>query len=180
MRSRQLSLAKKYASAFLNVWGEKILPEDFKKIVTIKDFFAQHKKDLFFLRLPHIGPSKKLQIIGDFIPECTVKPFLLRLLELLLDHKRAFLFYDVLDQLCEQYRQKNKIMIFSVISSHSLDSEQKQEIKQFLANKTGYEIEYDTIIKKQLIAGIRLQSDTLLWEYSIRKNLSSVDLLIIR
>ncbi|MGB8366998.1 MAG: F0F1 ATP synthase subunit delta, partial [Candidatus Babeliales bacterium] len=101
-----------------------------------------------------------------------------KLLELLLNDNRAFLICDVLYYVCLLYRQYKNITKFAMISSHLLSEEDKKIIKHFLMQMTEQDIMYTTKIDKKLIAGIRLQSDTLLWEYSIRQRLAEAQLLL--
>jgi len=60
-------------------------------------------------------------------------------------------------------------MIFNITSSHHLDISDLEIIEKFLAFKTGKKIISHHNLNKKLIAGIRLESNTLLWEYSIYK-----------
>lgn len=112
----------------------------------------------------------KFQLEGSFI----------RLVKLLATHKRIFLIHDVLKQLCEEYKLRNKITSFVISSSHDLKAEELSEITQFLVRLTNHEIMSDYKIDKSLIAGIRLQSNTGIWEYSIRKQLAQMQQLIAR
>jgi len=50
-----------------------------------------------------------------------------------------------------------------------IDNQNLETIKKFLAHKTEKKIISDYKIDKSIVAGIRLQSSTLLWEYSVYK-----------
>ena len=69
-------------------------------------------------------------------------------------------------------------MEFSVLSAHDLDKKELTTIQHFLEEKTKKTIIYNHKINKDLIAGIRLLSNTLLWEHSIAQQLRDAEQLL--
>ena len=104
--------------------------------------------------------------------------FFEKLITLLVHDKRAPLMSRVLKELVALYRKKHTIVFFEITSSHGLTHEQLDNIEQFLARKTGCDIIYKYEVDTTLIAGLRLQSDAFVWEYSIRKQLENMRGLI--
>ena len=171
MMEHQVRLAKKYAEAFLNVFDASLSREDIARVQDIVGFLAVHKKVLFFLRLSHIDDEIKVKALEELcihIPD--KKPFF-RLIRQLVEDSRGYLIYQVLYELIALYRQRHHIMAFSFKSSHPLSHDELVKIEQFLARQTGDDIIYTYSQDASLIAGIRLQSKTVLWESSIRKKL---------
>ena len=99
---------------------------------------------------------------------------------MLINDKRAGLFDFVLKQITLLYKRRNKILSFTISTAHPLTQEAVESVKQFLERVTGCDIIYEYKIDKSLIAGMRLQSETLLWEHSVKKNLQCVRLSRIR
>ena len=79
-------------------------------------------------------------------------------------------------QTCALPISRNKIARVKISSSHDITQQDLDAIERFLVNQTGLSIIYTYAIDKKLIAGIRLQSNTLLWECSINKQLTQIKL----
>lgn len=167
MSNRQI-IARKYAQAFLNIFKEEISFEDFNAIENLETFFRMHKKAIFFLSIPNITSEEKVKHLDELLKNFNLD-ILKPLVRLLIDQKRIFLIDDVLAQIIILYKILKNIMLFNIMTPHQLDKSDIQIIKKFLADKTGKIITSKVLLDKKLIAGLRLQSDTLLWEYSIHK-----------
>ena len=66
---------------------------------------------------------------------------------------------------------------FSIKSAHHLDPKQITSIKQFLGRLVGKNIIATPAIDTSLIAGLRLQSNNNMWEYSVRKQIQALSAL---
>lgn len=172
----QVRLAKKYAQAVLNVFNGSLSREDIAQIQNIVLFLETHKKALFFLKLSRIDKNVKLRALEKLFSEVPDKKPFLRLIQVLLDDNRGHLLYQVLRQLVTLYQDTHNIMSFSFTSSHELSEAELDKIEQFLARQTGGDIIYTYSRDASLIAGLRLQSKTVLWEHSIRKQLRELAL----
>jgi F-type H+-transporting ATPase subunit delta len=173
-------IAKKYAQAFLNIFIDDISMEDFHNFCDASHFFSRNKQLLFFLAWPAVHNNVKVQAMHQAFERFKLgKPFT-RLIDILSLHKRTYLVLDVLKQLCSLYKERKGIMLFTVAGSHKLANDDLEIIKQFLANVTGRDIIYNYAIDKNLIAGIRMQSDTFLWEYSINRQLAQLKVQLAR
>lgn len=172
-------IAKKYAQAFLNVFGPQLSREDFDNVCAAALFFKQNQELLFFLSWPIIEKNTKIKALNQALEAFKLHAPFNKLIDLLASQKRTYLIMLVLDKLCILFKERNNIMTFTISSSHQLDTRELEILKRFLANLTGQDIIYDYMVDKDLIAGIRMRSDTLLWEYSISKQLARMKLLII-
>lgn len=173
-------LARRYAQAYLNVYIDSISYKDFRAIRSSGAFFNQNKNLLFFLNWPAIKTSEKINALREAMHYCQIPESINRLIDLLAEHKRMFLIGAILQLICKLYEKKHAIAQVTISTSHPVTDQELKVMQQFLANKTGLSIIYDYKIDKKLIAGIRLQSDTFLWEYSINKHLESIKLPLIR
>lgn len=173
-------LAQRYAQAYLNVHIEAISYKDFRAIREAGLYFARNKYLLFFLNWPAIKTPAKITALIQAMRYCQIPESIDGLIALLAAHKRMFLIVSILESICELYEHKHNIAQVTISTSHPVTDQELKVMQQFLANKTGLSIIYDYKIDKKLIAGIRLQSDTFLWEYSINKQLDSIKLPLIR
>ncbi len=171
MDIRSVHTAKKYAQAFLNVFADEISTADFEKICSFAQFLAKHRRALFFFGLPHISFDEKVNIIDWLIKQFNLPHELKKLLILLIESGKAQLMHEVIHQVCEHYQMLNHIEPFEISSSHELKPAQLEEIKMLLERATKNMVHYSYHVDKDLIAGMRAQSSTKLWEYSIEKQL---------
>lgn len=168
-------LAKKYAQAFFNVFGSKITEKKSNNVEDAYLFLSKNKDKLFYLGVPHVPAEIKIDVLHKILIDGHKLPTVFeKLIKLLVRDKRAPLIRLVLKQLVALYRQKHNIVFFEITSSHPLTQDQLDNVEQFLARETGCDIIYKYEVDNRLIAGLRLQSNLFVWEYSIRKHLDSL------
>jgi F-type H+-transporting ATPase subunit delta len=167
-------LSRKYAEAFLNLYMDSITDDMITQLEELSAYLRSHKNALIFFGLHHISVEEKLRLFEKI--ETRIKPssFIKNLFELLIKHNRVALCPHVIDMTCKQYRKRKNILMFDIQTSHTLDTQDITLIQQFLSHKTHKHITSTHHINKQLIAGLRLQSETFLWEYSINKQLKKL------
>lgn len=171
-------LARRYASAYLNVFKAEISKQDLDAIDKARIFFCEHKKAIFFLSLPTIREDKKIQTIANACAFLKLPASCMKLIAVLIKEKRAFLCCDVLEYIIKLYQRMHHIMDVVIESSPEIDEQQQELIRQFLSDATNHAIDYTYKVNHDLIAGIRASSDTVLWEYSIAKKLRAIRLLL--
>lgn len=162
-------LSLKYAKAFVNLYIENISQESFDNIKKLENFFDTHKKAIYFLSVPNIKKETKSKLLNEIFERFKLSDLLLPLVKVLAQQKRLFLIDIILKDIRLLYKEQKNIMTFKVLSSHQINSQDLDIIEKFLEHKTGKKIIYYYNMDKSLIAGIKLQSSTLLWEYSIFK-----------
>lgn len=168
-------LIKKYAIAFINWCGEKISRADYIHIDQCAHDFKKNRWALFFLKMPLLSDETKKELLEKYLrdeyqlPDCCFD-----IINLLIDHKRGELLPLVFAQAAALYRKKHRIMPFYIASSAPLHEKQKTQLVNFLAQQTGCDIIEKYTIDPALIAGIKMQSETFLWEYSIDKKIKQV------
>lgn len=173
-------LAHRYAAALLRVCGDQFSENDLLAMQRAVGFFKTHAPALYFLSLPDLAAQEKKEIIQKLF-EMVELPHCFHQLALLLSvHKRLDLIAPILAVALELYKEQHGIMDVHIQSSGALDEAQLKIIQEFLARMSAKTIKYTHSVDKDLIAGIRLQSSTLLWEYSVRKKLRAIRLSVIR
>ena len=177
-RSEQL-LARRYATAFLNLFQNEISFDQFMALKQAVAFLAERKKVLFFLSLPSLAADKKMNIMKQAFKMLELPDVCNKLMALLLHDKRASLLYDVLQFVVMLYEQRNTIMDVALSTSHEVDQQALAIVQRFLAQLTGNDVIYTHRVDKNLIAGIRAQSDTILWEQSVEKQLRTISVSLI-
>ena len=177
MNIQESILSRKYATAFLNLFIDKLSLADYNTIVRTAAFLQEEPRLVSYFKLPRVDVVKK-KVITVLFKEFKLPSILKKLTDLLMRDQRLFLLGQVLKSMEQLYRQRKEIMAFEVSSSYKLTEKQLETITDLLVTKTGKRIEYEYEVDNALIAGIRLQSDTLLWEYSIARQLAEAQRLL--
>lgn len=178
MDIRATILARKYAQAFLNVYIDQITPQSYSNLLDFRAYLHDHRDALIYFSFPHIALEEKLTLFDELGEKIKPSEPVKKLFETLIRHDRIMLAPDILIKICDLYRERKNILLFSIESSYELDIESIATIEQFLMHKTGKNIESKSHVNHDLIAGLRLQSNTLSWEYSVRKQMQELAKLI--
>jgi F0F1-type ATP synthase delta subunit len=178
MDIRATILARKYAQAFLNLYIDQITPEGYAALLALQTYLHSHRNALIYFSFPHIALEAKLALFEQLGEKIKPSEPVKTLFETLIRHDRVMLATDVLAKICELYRERKNILLFTIESSHELDATSISIIEDFLARNTGKKIVSKQRVNHSLIAGLRLQSNTLEWEYSIRKQIHELTKLI--
>jgi len=181
MIKQKTTLARRYAKAFCNVFGESLTFDDFEHIVAVVTFLDAKRTFVSWLTVPLISDEVKITVLRTLLIEnFTLPESFMRLIELLVSHNRSFMIDSVLYYIGLIYQERNAIQLFTVTSAPILTAADKKTISLFLAHKIPGAMMYTCTEDKKLIAGLRMQSNTMLWEYSIRKDLRTLDALTRR
>jgi ATP synthase F1 delta subunit len=171
------NIAKKYAYAFVSVFPQAINFNDIKKIDAAQNFLQTHKRTLFFLQLPQFDQERRKSMVADLISYFSLAHDLATIILLLLEHNRSFYIPKVLIWITQLYKDRVNTMDFFIQSAHEINQEQIESIKKFLGHLTNKKIIGIPSIDTSLIAGLRLQSNEYLWEYSVRKQIKALQAL---
>lgn len=175
MKEVETTLSIRYAKAFLDVFKSDISDQTIEKVKQVVLLFQNNQPRISLLSLPLYSKQDQYTLLSTLLVEKAQLPNVFaNLIDLLVKHRRASLITTVLHKIVVLYYQRNNISSFSITSSYELEESQLQSIQQFLAVQTGSVIIYTYTIDSDLIAGIRLQSTTNLWEYSVRKSIEAI------
>ena len=169
-------LANKYAIAFLNVFMSELTPQSVTDINNAVNFLLENHRLLFLLQLPMISSKTKKQGIEILCQKLSLPTCITQLCNILIDARRLFLMSDIFPKIYTRYFKRVRILNFTFSSYPVIEPGSCEQLKEFLADKTGYDIMYTYKEDKKLIAGIRLQSDTYLWEHSLAQQLKRLQL----
>ncbi len=174
MDVKHTALARTYAQAFLNVFPDAISLSNYKSLVDLEGVLGERRYSMVFFSLPHVSMERKMKALEELTTAFGVHEAFKKLFKLLVEHNRAWLAHEITRQLCFVYRQRNNIAHFRVESPHELSSETMKTITAFLVRATQATVITEPRRTENLIAGIRLESDTLAWEYSVAKHLRNL------
>ena len=171
------NIAQKYAQAFMNIFPKACTLADIGKMAVAQKFLKTHKQTLLFLQLPQFDQERKKSMVADLIGHFLLPQQLSVIILVLIMHNRSFYIPEVLSCIIELYKKQTNSIEFSIKASHSLNEQQIESVKQFLAQLLNKNIIGTASVDPSLIAGMRLQSSNYLWEYSVRKHIKNLQAL---
>jgi ATP synthase F1 delta subunit len=167
-------LARRYAQAFVHVFGDTIDIHLIERFRQAADYLTAHKKIMIFLALPCVDDTYKRAMLDRVCKHLQISPATYKLVALLLKHKRSWLLAEVLYAVAEQLYKARGVEFFTIESFPELDQEQLQKVEHDLAAMTKRTILYRYRINPTLIAGMRAQSRSYLYERSIAGQLRAI------
>ncbi len=81
-------IAKKYALAFLNLYGEQYAPSDLEKFAALEEFIRKNQHLYISLRIPNIPPSTKKLVLDKMTESFDLGEAMKTLMHRLLDDGR--------------------------------------------------------------------------------------------
>jgi len=175
-----LPLEKRYVHAFLNVFAPALTMEILHAATKMCLFLQEHRRITFMLKLSILDEQVKREGLYRLCDRYHLGEPFKRLIRLLQEDHRLPLLPDVLCHLEEVYMKREQIHPFTVHSSTQLAENERGAVEQFLAEQLDGTILCTYAIEPALIAGIRTQSPTYLWEHSIAKQLRHMETAISR
>lgn len=166
-------LTRKYAQAFLAVAGDDLTIELVRSLPAIAEALKAVKPAIQLL-LATTKEREQAAVFEQIFAHVHLPASFNRLIFLLSEDKRLTLLPNVIQKIADLYRERAGIMVWSIKSSHELTQKMRTALQEFLARATGCVIMGEYALDADLIAGIRMRSDTLLWEYSIDKQLRTI------
>lgn len=174
MIARSRVLARRYAQAFVQAFGNSIDIHLIERFRQAADYLVAHKKITIFLALPCVDDAHKFAMLDRVCKHLNVNPASYKLITLLLKHKRSWLLPQVLYAITEQLYKARGVEFFTIESFPALTHEQLETVEHQLSAMTKRTILYRYRTNPTLIAGIRAQSASYLYERSIAARLRAV------
>ncbi len=171
MNDVQNILAKKYAKAFVNLFSNHINDDIAERIRVLASYLYEHRRALMYVQITKLDGDATRKKFDTLFTSLGVDHIFVSLIDMLLVDRRIFLLPRIMNFIYLFYLEKHSIMDFTIESPIDLEDTELMVIKNFLEEQTGKHIRCRLIRNANLIAGIRVYSDTLYFEHSIRKYL---------
>ena len=166
--------SKKYAQAYFNVYSESVEPSSIQALQNAAHFLSHSKQILFLLGYGTLGSQEVKRCIQLFIQKFELPQTIEKICMLLLEHNRIFLLGLVLHDICCIYKQEHNEIDVTLSTAHELLPEQIVELTKFFTAYSKGNVAMEVVQDTSLIAGIRMQSETWLWEDSVAKKLRAL------
>lgn len=171
MRYSQSPIAKKYAKAYMAEYADTLTLADIKSIKLAIRFFKRHHNFMSLVNLL-VEPTKtKTIVLDELFEHFSLPQNLKKLIDVLVNHKQLKIFSEVLSDICCLYFQTNNMLELTIYTATSLENHEFEKFENFFKKLSG-KITLSTLVHDpSLIAGVRMQTDLFLWEYSIAARL---------
>jgi ATP synthase F1 delta subunit len=174
MRISQTPIAKKYATAYLNVYQNALTKNDIDAIFAAFSFFKNNHNFMHLISIVNVEKGEMMKVFETLERYFLLPKSLYQLMALLVKHKRIYYVKDVFQDICALYKLRNNILELEIKTAHSIDAHAVQAFEAFFAQQSHFKVESNVHIDQSLIAGVRLQSDFFIWEYSIASKLKAL------
>lgn len=171
MTLSQSILSKKYALAYVNVFFDSLQLSDIDKMSDFMQFLQKKHQILNLLSLSSVASEYKQQVLDRLVVQFLLPDSLRKLMQALIQFKQLALLIDILRDISCIFKQKKNIIEVDARFSHDVDDEQRQVFIDFFEKHSEKKVLANMSIDQSLIAGVRLQSSTLFWEYSVAQNI---------
>jgi F0F1-type ATP synthase delta subunit len=129
-KSRYELLAKKYAQAFMHVYGNTMNEELYQQTKSAATTMLRNKQLLSLMHVAFADHEKvKTQVMVALVEKFKLTNNYLILLKILISDQRAFLAGYVLKKIAQLYEAKEKINYVQISSSHQLSLQDQQRYK---------------------------------------------------
>lgn len=176
MNIQKFNLAQKYAIAFLNLFIDSIKPDQIEAVEKSIQDLHENYHYFVLLAIPLVPEEVKRESLKKIFKQHSLPDVFDHLIDVILKDHQLLLTSDILEQIKKEYYARTGTVVFNVESTYALDEKEQSLIKNFLIKNVAHKhIILHQKINSSLIAGLRMYSDTLLWEYSIEKQLRSIE-----
>lgn len=167
-------LSKKYAQAYYHMYAGSIQKSSIQSLQQASNFLEHSKEILFLLGYGALNSQDVTRCIQLFIQRFALPETIEKICMLLLQHNRIFLLEMVLHDICCIYKQEQKEIDVTLSTAHELSPEQIASLTDFFISYSEGRVSVDVVRDPSLIAGVRMQSETWLWEDSVAKKLRAL------
>jgi len=167
MRYSQSLIAKQYAKAYILEFGSSLQWQDIERLTSVMKFCRRHHTFMSLVSELTTKDLKRHVLVDDMFAHFSLPDSLKKLVDIMVVHKRLPLFSSVVQDICCLYLEKNNMLEVTISTATDLDADELKKFEDFFMKLSGKKIISHVIIDESLIAGVRMQSDVLLWEYSI-------------
>lgn len=165
-----LSLARRYALAYMHVYGHALVASDMETLENFADTVGQSSVQ-FYLQLAAWADDEKKAALYAVADDKHVPASIKQIIALLVIDKRASLCADVSRAIVRLWYERHGIEHFVVSSSYQLSDAQRQVVMQLVNTQLPGTHRFTFTHVTDLIAGIRIASREYGWEHSVARQL---------
>jgi F0F1-type ATP synthase delta subunit len=170
MKRNEERLGMKYAKAAYSQLHNKLDEAQFEHLLSLANEL-ENQRSLIVLSQMLSKDGERSLVVEEFFSKAGYGTVLSPLIGLLTIDRRLVLLSFVLKVIYALYLEDKGIMRFVIESPVELTEQERARCLLFLQKQTGKEIRYTLKSNPDLIAGVKMYSDTLGYEHSIQQKL---------
>lgn len=173
------TVAKRYGKALFEVVQEKgVRSEVLSELASVKEIINAEPDFITFMTSPSIRQEDKLAMIRHITDEAS--EVTTNLLDMLFDYGRIANLEDIIDEFNRLNDEFEKTVRVKVTTAIELDEDQKAKLSSSFANVVGAEnVLLDTVVDPDIIGGVVMQSESCIYDGSIRSRLEGIKRLLL-
>jgi len=171
-------LSRLYAHAFGGTVKDRISPDMVNKLEEWSQLWQPRAAAVAYLKLDNISAEVKERIVLDSAAAFESAQVLQPLVHLLVQHGRLWLIGLIIKEYVAWYRLQQGIAFVRMYTVVAPTEQELADVRRWVMNKSGFrQVEIEVILDSTLLAGIRLESSSFVWEHSVRQQLRSLTML---
>lgn len=174
-------LAHKYACAYSRLYNHELDDVYISNLLALGHFLKKNSLFCVYLELPTISDDLKKQALSKMTNYFHLSQAMHHLCAILLQHKRIDLLGQIVKKIIKYYYNQRQQEVFTVTTSHLIKLVEQEQVLLFIQGMMpGKKITINFGVNASLICGIKIKSDTLLWERSIAKKLKDTQCMVLQ
>lgn len=174
MRYTLSVVSKKYAQAYLQEYQNSLTLEQIQNFRLVIQFCRQHNNFLSVISVL-VGRQPGFEaLLDEMCYHFSLPSSMSKLIKILIEHNKVHMFAQIVQDIYCLYMVNHNIQEMTMITAEPLEEDQKQKFEEFFTKLSGKKIISTAMIDEGLIAGIRMQTDHFLWEYSIKSRMAQI------
>ncbi len=167
-----VTLSRPYAEAAYKIASEtKTLDKWSKSLSTLSSVVVDGEVKAI-IASPKISSKKTLDFLNSFLSE--IDPLFSNFINIMIENKKVYHIDEVYRLYREMILHDQNITIAEVETAFPLTDEQKKMLQQNLEKKHNKKIEIEEVVNHDLLAGIKINVDNEVTDFSVRFKLSTM------
>ena len=171
---------KEYAAALFSLAKEAGAEQAYyDALCTVKEQFDANAEYPYLLDSPDIPAQKRQELIAQAFSDALPQD-VLAFLQLLSAQRRMELFPECIAEYAVMHRRENAVLRAKISSALPLTDAQKSAVTAALERRCGRRVQPEFAVDAALLGGVRVETDDLILDGSLRAGLSNMKGVIDR
>jgi len=174
-------VANRYSEALFEVGLEnKNLEKLLQDLEILTELFTENKEFKIVMETSAVSRDEKKAIVEDLAKKFNFDPMSVNFFKLLIDKNKIKFIATISEVFRKKYRDYIGIADYEVISAVKLDSKFLKEIRNKLEGKTGKKIELSQKVDPEIIGGLIIKTEGLIYDGSLKSQLLKIKEKILK
>ena len=174
-------VANRYSKALFDVGLEyNKLDKLLKDLETFTELFTTNKEFKIVMETSAVSREEKKEIVEELAKRFDFNPLTINFFKLLIDKNKIKFIPTINEVFLKRYRDYIGLADYEVISAVELDTSIINEIKEKLEKKTGKKIELSTKVDPEILGGLIVKTEGLIYDGSLKSHLLKIKEKILK